>query len=426
MRGFLFECKKVVKKKTTLIAISLSILAAIGLYMFNHSVAEDIEQGNISRLESFPEIFLNFANETKEEKEKAFVAGDTAKAEEFDRDIDHYQEAIVNYEKLKKSFEEEDWETLYEKDFNEMQIFIDDPNGAVYKIEEQELSNFTIRATYEEIKILKENKSKPFIQNTIYQSFLPTIYDDFTGSSLEQWESETKRYGREGFSFLIQLIQLLYIPAVVLIGCFIFGNNISTEATKKNRGMNLYKVLPYSRLKLFFAKYLSGYMYLLVYSMVMMAIPLICSLFTNGLGSLENPILVYEGSQPSLFGNSLNPMVDQFHFIDYREYFGKVILFLAVFSFFMYSIYFLLAIQIKSATISLILLGTITYLGMTHLVSKFNPFIYTDFHKIITGETATLTYNLEITYTTGLILYLLVGIALSLIGYIKFRFKRQL
>lgn len=68
MRGFLFECKKVVKKKTTLIAISLSILAAIGLYMFNHSVAEDIEQGNISRLESFPEIFLNFANEMKEEK----------------------------------------------------------------------------------------------------------------------------------------------------------------------------------------------------------------------------------------------------------------------------------------------------------------------------------------------------------------------
>ena len=426
MRGLLFESKKLFKKKTTLISISLSILAAIGLYIFNYSVVEEIHEGNITRLESYPEMYINFANEYKAEKEKAIETGDTAKVEEMDVFINKYLESSINSENLKESYEKEDWNTLYEKDINNLQIFVDDPDTTSKGIEEQEISYFTIRATYEELKLLKDIKSKPFIQNTISESFLPTIYDNFTGSSLEQWETMTKRYGREGFSFLVQLIQLLYIPAVVLIGCFIFGNSISSESTKKNRGLNFYKVLPYSKLKLFFAKYLSGYIYLLIFSLIMLAIPLVCSLFTNGLGSLKNPILVYEGTKPSIFGNSLNPRDDQFYFIEFQEYFWKVLLFLIVFSFFMYSIYFLFTLLIKNSSISLVLLGSITYIGMNIPSSEFNPFIYTDIHKIITRETATLTFNTAISFSTGSKLYILIGLTLSILGYLTFRFKRQI
>lgn len=426
MRGLLFESKKLFKKKTTLISISLSILAAIGLYIFNYSVVEEIHEGNITRLESYPEMYINFINEYKAEKEKAIEAGDTTKAEEMDVFINKYLESSINSENLKESYEKEDWNTLYEKDINNLQIFVDDPDTTSYGIEEQLISYFTIRATYEELKLLKDIKSKPFIQNTISESFLPTIYDNLTGSSLVQWETMTKRYGREGFSFLVQLIQLLYIPAVVLIGCFIFGNNISSESTKKNRGLNFYKVLPYSKLKLFIAKYISGYIYLLIFSLIMLAIPLVCSLFTKGLGSLKNPILVYEGTKPSIFGNSLNPKDDQFHFIEFEEYFWKVLLFLIVFSFFMYSIYFLFTLLIKNSSISLVLLGSITYIGMNILSSKFNPFIYTDIHKIITRETATLTFNPAFSFSTGLTLYLFIGFILSILGYLTFRFKRQI
>ena len=282
MSGFLFESKKVLKKKTILISIFLSFLAAVGLYIFNYAVAEEIHEGNITRLESYPEMFTNFANESRAEKDKAIEAGDTAKAEEMDSFINRNLESIANYEKMIEAYKQEDWLFLHEKDIDSLQIFVEDPEAATYGIEEQLVSHFTLRGTYEELKLLKDINSKPFVQNTTTQPLLATIYDDFTGTSLEQYQIMTKRYGREGFSFLVQLIQLFYIPAVVLIGCFIFGNSIASDSTKKKRGLNFYRVLPYSRWKLFFVKYISGYMYLLISSLLMLAIPLVCSLFTMG------------------------------------------------------------------------------------------------------------------------------------------------
>ncbi len=426
MRGFLFESKKVLKKKTTLVSIFLSFLAAVGLYIFNYAVAEEIQEGNITRLESYPEMFTNFANESRAEKDKAIEAGDTAKAEEMDSFISRYLESIANYEKMIEAYEQEDWMFLHEKDIDSLQIFVDEPEAATYGIEEQLVSYFTLRATYEELKLLKDIDSKPFVQNMTSQPLLATIYDDFTGTSLEQYQTMTKRYGQEGFSFLVQLIQLFYIPAVVLIGCFIFGNSIASETTKKKRGLNFYRVLPYSRMKLFFAKYISGYMYLLIFSLLMLAIPLVCSLFTKGLGSLKNPILVYEGTKStSIFGNSLNAREDQFHFIEFQEYFWKVFIFLIAFSFFMYSIYFLFALLTKNASLSMVLSGAITYIGMNILASEFNPFVYTDIHRIITGEIATRTFNSGFTFNTGLYISLALGIILTILGYLTFRFKRQ-
>ncbi|MCM3357864.1 ABC transporter permease [Psychrobacillus sp. MER TA 171] len=426
MRGFLFESKKVLKKKTILISIFLSFLAAVGLYIFNYAVAEEIHEGNITRLESYPELFTNFVNESRAEKDKAIEAGDTAKAEEMDSFIHRNLESIANYEKMIEAYEQEDWMFLHEKDIDSLQIFVNEPEAATYGIEEQLVSYFTLRATYEELKLLKDINSKPFVQNTTSLPLLATIYDDFTGTSLEQYQITTKRYGQEGFSFLVQLIQLFYIPAVVLIGCFIFGNSIASETTKKKRGLNFYRVLPYSRWKLFFAKYISGYIYLLIFSLLMLAIPLVCSLFTKGLGTLKNPILVYEGTKStSIFGNSLNPREDQFHFIEFQEYFWKVFIFLIVFSFFIYSIYFLFALLTKNASLSMVLSGAITYIGMNILASEFNPFVYTDIHRIITGEIATRTFNSGFTFNTGLYISLALGIILTILGYLTFRFKRQ-
>lgn len=65
----------------------------------------------------------------------------------------------------------------------------------------------------------------------------------------------------------------------------------------------------------------------------------------------------------------------------------------------MYSIYFLVVLLIKNSSISLVLIGSISYIGMNILSSEFNPFIYTDIHKIITRETAALTYNPAISFS---------------------------
>ena len=40
MKYFLFECKKMLKKKSIWVAMFLSIVAIIGFYFFNYSVAE--------------------------------------------------------------------------------------------------------------------------------------------------------------------------------------------------------------------------------------------------------------------------------------------------------------------------------------------------------------------------------------------------
>lgn len=429
MKAFLFECKKIIKKKSAMFALFLSILAVIGLFIFNYSVAKGIEEGNSKKFESLSEIYINFANDAKEEKEKAIEAGDTETAEEMERLVSEYQLSSEKTKQKKIFYENREWKIFHERDLDNLQVFIDNPDTAEIRIEEQPISYFTLRATYEETKILNEIDSKPYIQNTINQSYLPTIYDNLTGSSLKQWETQTKRYAREGFSFLVQLIQFFYIPAIVLIGCFIFGNNISSESTKKQRGMNFYRVLPYSKVRFFFAKYISGYLYLFIFSIIMIATPLICSLFTNSLGSIKNPILVYEGSTapPSIFGNYLNELDDQFHFIEMNEYFWKVALFFIVFSFFMYTFYFLLALLIKNSTITFILLSAITYIGMKVFpASEYNPFIYTDIHRIINGELATLTFNPEISYSTGVILYLVIGVILLILGYLKFHFNRKI
>ncbi|WP_188386022.1 ABC transporter permease [Ornithinibacillus halotolerans] len=426
MATLLFECKKYMKKRTTWAALFLSLIASIALYYFNVSVAEDIHRGNITKVENNIADFAGYVSELEVEIEKTEGGKNSEKVEEIAAEVDYFKERLNNYEVLKNLYVNESWNAILQKEIDSLTYLVENPDISSYSIEEQAISHFTIRASFEEKQLLMENEIVPFIQNDIHVGFLPTVYDNFTGNSLEQWESMTRRYGTTGLSFLYQLIQILYIPIVVLNGCFIFGNNISTETTNKKKGINFYLTLPNQKWKLFTAKYFSGLLLTLGYSVFMLLIPFLCGVITKGMGSLKYPVLVYEGSEPNPYGseyNELNPMEDLFHFIELQDYLVKVLLFSVVFVIFLYSFYYFLSLLIKNPGVSLFLLGAITYAGMNFLQSPYNPFAYVDIHKVVTRETATLLFNPSIQLQTGMVVLLAASGLMVSLSFLKFRFS---
>ena len=134
------------------------------------------------------------------------------------------------------------WTAISEKKYemlNDNVIVSKSQNFPVAYIMDQQVSMFTVRASAEEQRLLAEAGVRPLVQVDTYTPYHPTLYDKFTGKVLEMWEYTTKRYGMQGFYFLYQIIPTFIIPFIILIGCFVFGNNVSSEATKKKRGMNL-------------------------------------------------------------------------------------------------------------------------------------------------------------------------------------------
>lgn len=85
-----------------------------------------------------------------------------------------------------------------------------------------------------------------------------TIYDAFTGRAEQSWHALTKRYGQTGLYYLYQMMGKYYVLFAILIGLFIFGNTISSESTRKKRGLSFYFGQPICKWALFFAKYSSG------------------------------------------------------------------------------------------------------------------------------------------------------------------------
>ena len=69
-----FECKKFFKNKITLVAVILSIIAVIGLYYLNYTVAEDVREGNITiaknNLIAFQNMKVELEIDRKEAEEK--------------------------------------------------------------------------------------------------------------------------------------------------------------------------------------------------------------------------------------------------------------------------------------------------------------------------------------------------------------------
>ncbi|WHY27312.1 ABC transporter permease subunit [Bacillus wiedmannii] len=420
---FQFEFKKYFKKKTTWIAVLTSIFFISSLYFLNYSVAEDIQRGNLSFAKNSINISQQVLKELELQKIEAEKNDDIEKITDYKLAIQDSQQSISKRNKWIANYAQGNWQDIYEANINHLQFMFKSSKGTNtfnYAIEKQYISLFTARATLEELLLLKKNKAEPFIQNTIYTPFLFTIYDQFTGSALEYWEKDTMRYGTTGSLFLYQIIQYYYIPVLILLGCFIFGNNISSEMNNKKRGLHFYYTLPIKRKSLFITKYFSGFLSTLVFVLLMLLIPLLCSYFTKGIGNFDYPVLVYEGSEPNPFGseyNSLNPIKDQFHFITLKNYFGQVLLLTAVLTFFLYSFYYISSLLLKSLSITTSFVGIIAFIGMKSFSSPYNPFTYVNIHSVLTGETATLVFNPSINLSTGVMLTFALGCTLLFTGY---------
>ncbi|WAA09968.1 ABC transporter permease [Fervidibacillus albus] len=431
MNTFRFECKKLRKKKTTWLAFFITLIGIIGFYLFHLSVAEKVHQKNIARLDYLFQMYASGAEEYALEMKKAEEAGDTEIAEEMHNLMEIYQKASEYVKQEKEYFANEDWTHLIDRHIRSLEPFVEDYDTLGYHIEETQISLFTLRATLEEKQRLQKYDIVPFIQSTTYpnDTFLPTIYDDFSGNALEEWEKMTERYGRFGFYFLYQLIQLFFLPIIVLIGVFLFGNGISSEAGKKKKGLHFYATLPFSKGRLFFAKYASGLLYTLGFTFMMLLTPIVTSLFFKGVGSLKYPVLVYDGSEPNPYGsqyNALDPKNDTFHFIELQDYFLKILFFSIILVIFLYSCYFLLSLFIKNPGINIILLGSMTFVGMKFFPKAYNPFTYMDVHKNITREIATIQFNPAIEYQTGMILMFVISLIITFISYRLFTHRMRL
>jgi len=197
---FLFECKKILKRKTTWAAFMISVVAVIGLYFFNYSVAKDVRQGNITRLHN---IIVTFQNWLSDAKSSEKGVGDMDQKDT----IAHFQKAVGSWEQRKVNYSEGNWKEFYQEEINQLQPAVSQLGSVLtspIKIEDQSISWFTLRATLAEMKQIGENDVEPFIQNSVsvINPYLSTIYDQFTGSAKKQWENGTKRYGIFGLYYL--------------------------------------------------------------------------------------------------------------------------------------------------------------------------------------------------------------------------------
>lgn len=429
MKIFLFECKKMLKKRGNQIAIFLSVLAIATFYLINHTVAQNILENRLISLEysltDYPEMIRKLMAELEDAKK----ANNEEKINNLESDIEFYEYMLKEDQWELEQLSANNWGPIAQKQYerlNEMVKVALSGNLVDYYIEDQTVSIFTLRVSAEERRLLAEAGIEPFIQRNFYDPFHPTIYDHFTGKALERWEEATERYGKPGFHFLYQISQSLVIPFFIIIGCLIFANGVSSEATKKNRGFNFYTVLPLKRQTLFWAKYGSGLFFTILFVLFIMSVPLILSGFTSGPGSLQFPVLIYDGPAEQFSGGTqpvLNALRDEFHFITLGEYFLNLIPLTLVLIVFLYSLFFLLNLWIKNATINAALVITTLYLGMAVLpVAPYNPFTYIDMHKIINREFAVTQFNEAIHSGNGMIVLSVVSLILIGVGY--WRFKR--
>lgn len=428
MKYFLFECKKLMKKKSIWVATILSVIAIAGFYFFNYSAADRIHQVRMLDLENsqidFPEIIAS----NRIELEKAKKVGDSGKVRELQLSIDIHEKMLKDKQFDRDNIMAGNWAAISGKQYEQLNDHVEiskSQNFIVHSIMDQQVSMFTMRASAEERKLIAEIEDEPFVQWDTYTPYHPTMYDKHDGKVLEMWERGTKRYGKQGFYFLYQVIPTFIIPFIVLIGCFVFGNNVSSEATRKKRGMNLYAVLPLKKWQLFCAKYLSGLLFTVLFIVFILCVPLIASLFTTGVGSLQYPVLIYDGPAESLFGfetTFLNDWTDEFHFTTLGNYFSSVLLMTVVLVVFMYSIYYLLALFSKNPTVNAAVLLIGTFFGMTVLPKvPFNPFTYVDIHKVVNREFAVATFNESITIMNGLIVLGSLGLIITVLCYMRFK-----
>jgi ABC-2 type transport system permease protein len=423
MKLFIFEWKKLMKRKTTWVLLLLSTLAIIGAYFFHLHLTENVQTKVVNHYDRLTQIYLQDMEEWSLEKERAIEAEDEGMAEEAAMLEESSRFSHERYQELRDAYVNEEWDVLYQNDIEYLEIFAYPPPGepASYNFEDHEISNFTLRASLEERKYMLEHEIDPFIQSTTSNMMLSTVYEDFfTERTQELWEEETSRYGREGSYFIYQLIQLLFIPMVVLLGCFIFGNTLSSDVIKKTNAFRFYQVLPLNQSKLFLAKYVTGYVGVLLFILLMLAVPVGLGSIVHGFGDLDYPILVYDGYSSEFM--EVNAEEDTFHFITLQEYLTQTLVFAVAISLFIYSIYFLIAQFSKEPILNVIVTGIITY-GGTLLTHPYNPFSYLDIDQVMTNEIQLQTWSTAFTYSTGITVTFITAIMMVVLNFFIYKFK---
>ena len=152
----------------------------------------------------------------------------------------------------------------------------------------------------------------------------------------------------------------------------------------------------------------------------MIGLPLIVATLFDQFGSLDYPVLVYDGYTTNSMTD--NEVLDTFHFITLRMYFLKALLLTFMSSFMVYSLYYFFSQWSKEPILTVILTGSICYLGLL-LRSPYNPFQYLMIDQVITKEIQLQTWNTSFHYSTGVLLIFTLGL---LFVYLSYRiFKRK-
>lgn len=415
---FLFEFKKLLKQKTIWFLVGVTMVAILVLYGFQIVMSETTHQQVLDHYDLLINLNLEIAEQLSIEREEAIQADDEAWIEEVIISEDYTHQSYEEWLQLKADYKARNFEQILQKQLDSLEFYVDPYNEAVHAIVEQPVSNFTQRATYAEKQYLLQNQIDPFVQKGIYEVFLPTAYDDFTGTAQEVWTEITNRYSTKGVYYLYQLIQNLYLPAVILIGCFIFGNTFSSELQKKTRKIRFHQVQPFKQEQLFIAKFSAGYLVLFLYVIVMIALPLIVATVVDHFGSLDYPVLVYDGYTTNRMIDNEN--LDTFHFITLNNYLSKAFFLAFTSSLLIYGLYYFFSRWSREPILTTLLTGVTCYLGLL-ISSPYNPFQYLKIDLVITNEIQLQTWNTGFNFTTGILLTFIVGLLFVLANYKLFK-----
>lgn len=422
MKLSFFEWKKMVKSKTTWIVFLLSIVAVIGIYFLHLQNTKNVERAVINQYDFLIDLYTDDVEYWKEEKEEALVAKDEDLIEEATMMEEHAYHMSETNILMKQSYLEEDWKVIYQYELENLEPFVNPLPGEVayYNFEGQAVTDFTLRASYEEINYKKDHNIQPFTQDTTVGMLFPTAYDEFEGRTLDLWQKTRKRYGKQGLYFAYQLIQKMYIPIIILLGCFIFGNTISIETRTKHKHLSFYKVLPIHQTKLFLSKFITGYLGVLIFVGIMLTIPMFVGAMMHGWGNPDYPILVYDGYTTEHM--QTNAVENSFHFITLKKYlFNTIILSISI-SLLIYSIYFFISQFSKEPIFNVVIVGVLSYVAAKQF-QPFNPFSYLDTDKVMTHEIQLQTWNAGFTLITGISLNVSLAFIFLILNYIAFRYR---
>ncbi|WP_440895944.1 hypothetical protein ACS127_15605 [Amphibacillus sp. Q70] len=418
---FLFEFKKLLKQKTIWFLVAVTLIAIIVLYGFQMVMTATTRQQVLDHFDWIIHSTLLNVEDLAIESELAIEADDDAWIEEIKMREDLIQQANERQLSAKKAYQSEEFEQILQDQADSLKSYIEANKSLEGQtFHDQYINNFTLRATYEELQYLVENQIAPFVQKTTSTMYLATAYDDFTEPTKELWEETTSRYSTKGVYYLYQLIQNLYLPAVILIGCFIFGNTFSSELQKKTQKIRFHQVLPFDQGRLLIAKFSAGYLALFLYVIVMIALPLIVATVVDHFGSLDYPVLVYDGYTTDVMADNQN--LDTFHFITLKTYFSKAFLLAFTSSLLIYGLYYFFSQWSREPILTALLTGITCYLGLL-IQNPYNPFQYLKIDQVITKEIQLQTWNTAFNYTTGILTTFIVGLLVILVSYKLF--KRQ-